>query len=286
MLCGAGCAVEQDLLDRAPGELNSGCDSSDCLICQGQRQFCNQAITNTLLGARRASSSTAGTPACSSQLSTVTAPQQSASQQQPQQRRSAQPEEDDQRGQRKRLRVSAALTRVGSTGEAASTATAVDSLPSSSQVEQQLQQEQPHQQHAQQQDLPAPLCSSGSQILQHSSSASWQWQPEFAALDGPAPARFVQAARLQPPADALPGHCPGRCDRISGLEFSPDGQLVAAAGVSKEVSADSNRSPVNTTEQPSAMTMLYAAAHKEGSMRAPVSPLTCWRHWHSLLSSC
>lgn len=76
-----------------------------------------------------------------------------------------------------------------------------------------------------------------SAVLQPSSSSSstWQWQPEFAALDGPAPAKLTEVARLQSAADASAGHCAGRFDRVSGLEFSPDGQLLAAAGVSKQV---------------------------------------------------
>jgi hypothetical protein len=75
-------------------------------------------------------------------------------------------------------------------------------------------------------------------VLQ-SSKDTWQWQPQFAALDGPAPAKLAEVARLQSAADASAGHCAGRCDRICGLEFSPDGQLLAAAGVSKQVTAPS-----------------------------------------------
>jgi hypothetical protein len=78
-----------------------------------------------------------------------------------------------------------------------------------------------------------------------SSSTSWQWQPEFASFEGPAPARFTEVARLQSAADASAGHCLGRCDRVSGLEFSPDGQLLAAAGVSKQVRA--RKHPADST---------------------------------------
>lgn len=234
----------QDLLDKAPVELDSsGCDSSDCLLCQGQRQFCNQAITNTScmwLGRRRSSCSA---PA-NSQLSSATGSQHGAPAQQhrqPRQQLVEQPLQlsdliDEQQGQRKRLRLSPSRPFEGSTGDL-STAVAVDSSPGSSQQQEQAPQQAAGMQHEDQHqldglDLPSPLCSP---VLQHSSSAQWQWQPQFASLAGPAPARFTEVARLQSAADAAAGHCAGRCDRISGLEFSYCGQLVAAAGVSKQV---------------------------------------------------
>jgi hypothetical protein len=249
----------QDLLDKAPAQFNGGCDSSDCFLCQGQRQFCNQALNSSVcawLGRRQSSSADW---VCSSQLSTA-APQHSvAAQVEQQQLRSAllqdrQREEDC--GQRKRLRLSPAntpaCTPAGSTGTPSadlSTAVPAHSLRASlsrAGAEQALQ----HLQQVQQQDPQEEVCTEGpaaaqqehaslahmrSAGLQPSSSSTWQWQPEFAALDGPAPAKLTEVARLQSAADASAGHCAGRCDRVSGLEFSPDGQLLAAAGVSKQV---------------------------------------------------
>lgn len=94
------------------------------------------------------------------------------------------------------------------------------------------QQEQQQQQGVQQ-NAPAYLCSAS--LL--SGRETWCWQPAYATLEDPAPAQLTEVARLQSAADACTGHSTGRSDRISGLEFSPDGQLVATAGVSKQVRA-------------------------------------------------
>lgn len=250
----------QDLLDKAPAQVNGGCDSSDCLICQGQRQFCNQALTNSVcewLGRRR--QSTSSNPGCSSQLSTA-APQLNAAtfeqletvnrQQKLQEAR----QREEQQSQRKRLRLSPAGTptstptcSAGNPSADLSTAVPAHSLQDSlacAATQQQLesmhmQQQSDLQGSSMQLLLPAQQDHAGaahlsSPVLQESCS-TWQWQPEFAALDGPAPAQFTEVARLQSAADASAGHCVGRCDRISGLEFSQDGQLLAAAGVSKQV---------------------------------------------------
>jgi hypothetical protein len=65
---------------------------------------------------------------------------------------------------------------------------------------------------------------------------TWQWREKFAGTSSPAPCRMVDVAVLQQPSS-----CAGvtrsqyRKDMISSLEFSTDGQLLAAAGVSKQV---------------------------------------------------
>lgn len=247
-------------MDKAPAQFNGGCDSSDCLLCQGQRQFCNQALNSSVCAwlGRRQSSSTDWV--CSSQLSA--APQHSAAAQVEQQQTRPTQLQDRQReddySQCKRLRLSPAntpaCTPAGSTGTPSadlSTAVPAHSLRASlsrAGVQQALQhmhfqrdlQQHPQEQvcmggpAAAQQEHASPACMR-STVLQPSSSSTWQWQPEFAALAGPAPAKFTEVASLQSAADASAGHCAGRCDRVSGLEFSPDGQSLAAAGVSKQV---------------------------------------------------
>lgn len=259
--------LSQDLLDAAPPQQqrSGGCDSSDCLICQGQRQFCNQAITESVcawLGRRRQQSGcgTAVEPVCSSQQS---APAAAAATQQPYVAEQ-EAHHQQQEPRRKRLKPSHGGTpastpacSAGSPSADLSTTVPAHSLRESlacAIAQQQLQGMHMQQQQEQDQDLQddstmqptafdAPAAAgqplSDYDALQppcrSSSSTSWQWQPEFAAFEGPAPARFTEVARLQSAADASAGHCLGRCDRVSGLEFSPDGQLLAAAGVSKQV---------------------------------------------------
>lgn len=266
----------QDLLDTAPPpqQRSGGCDSSDCLICQGQRQFCNQAITESVcawLGRRRQQCSTAVEPVCSSQQSAPAAAATPQLQHHQAEQEAHQQQQQQQEPRRKRLKPSPAGTpastpacSAGSPSADLSTTVPAHSLRESlacAIAQQQLQGMHMQQQQGQDQDVqddstmqhhhateldvppqPGPLSEPDLQPYS-SSSTSWQWQPEFAAYEGPAPARFTEVARLQSAADASAGHCLGRCDRVSGLEFSPDGQLLAAAGVSKQVKVDFLRMP-------------------------------------------
>jgi WD40 repeat protein len=295
----------QDLLERGPAELNTGCDSSDCLLCQGQRQFCNECITNsscTWLGQRWPPPAFAGAPAGGSwgvtqdaagAVAGAGAPQPAAcartaphppasaasssssgstqvrasSQQvekpaaQPQQQRAA----DDEQQQQllrlgKRARRSSLSLDDSQQGECDDdsdalrppTAAPLPPLPRTPQPEQQPgvgapQQPSPdhHPQQLQQAAArgssaappPAPRLTrvvSRSTLLPEGASC-WQWRPDFAGSPQPAPARLAEVARLQSASDASGGRVGRSCDRVSGLEFSADGQLLAAAGVSKQV---------------------------------------------------
>lgn len=256
----------QDLLDTAtpPKQRSGGCDSSDCLICQGQRQFCNQSITESVcawLGRRRQQSgcSTAVEPVCSSQQSAPAAATPQLQHHQAEQEAHYQQQQQQQElHRRKRMKpfhvgtpTSTPACSAGSPSADLSTTVPAHSLRESlacAIAQQQLQGMHMQQQQEQDQDLQDDsmqhhhaaeeldaLIADPDLQAHSSSSTSWQWQPEFAAYEGPAPARFTEVARLQSAADASAGHCAGRCDRVSGLEFSPDGQLLAAAGVSKQV---------------------------------------------------
>eukprot|EP00879_Flechtneria_rotunda_P014933 GHRR01015603.1.p1 GENE.GHRR01015603.1~~GHRR01015603.1.p1 ORF type:complete len:611 (+),score=225.96 GHRR01015603.1:1751-3583(+) len=166
------------------------CDSSDCLVCQGQRTFCSQEVTRHVcswLGRRLRSS--ADDAATYSATASVPSDNSSATEPRQHKRLKRASSQDSDLGQR-----------------------------------QSLAGDQPISQHAAQDASPSRV--------RLDNASSWVWQPEFASRAKPAPCRMVEVARLQSPGSAC---ITGRNDMICGLDFSIDGQLLAAAGVSKQV---------------------------------------------------
>lgn len=162
------------------------CDSSDCLVCQGQRTFCSQTVTDQVCHwlERRLSGS------ASEAADTGSA---------------CQPSEDTlpELQPRKRLKRMASDASEDSSSLARA-CSVLDASQNSADTSQ--------------------------------SSSLWSWRQEWADRPDPAPCSMVEVASLQSPAESR-GLPDGRCrhDMICGLEFSLDGQLLAAAGISKQV---------------------------------------------------
>eukprot|EP00882_Tetradesmus_deserticola_P012450 GHRQ01013193.1.p1 GENE.GHRQ01013193.1~~GHRQ01013193.1.p1 ORF type:complete len:366 (+),score=125.75 GHRQ01013193.1:372-1469(+) len=193
--------LSQDMMDCVLSRSQRGarfprCDSSDCLVCQGQRTFCSQAVTSHVscwLERRMSASNSSMGDSLS-----ASAPSDDA----------VVPEQQNRRTRREGSQDSA-----GEQQQAA--------LPAS---------RQPDAAAAQQPDG----VSFGSLL----GCQPWAWQPEWAEWQQPAPCRMVQLASLQSPAE-LGGGAAGqqarRGDMICGLELSLGGQMLATAGVSKQV---------------------------------------------------
>lgn len=163
------------------------CDSSDCLVCQGQRTFCSQAVTDQVCSwlERRLSASMIDAADAGS---------------------ACQPSEDSmpEPQQRKRLkRVASDKSEDSSSlARACSTLEDADECPCSLSLD----------------------------------SSRWSWREEWADRTDPAPCTIIEVAALQSPAESRGAvNSNRRQDMICGLEFSLDGQLLAAAGVSKQV---------------------------------------------------
>uniref|UniRef100_A0A383V7J3 Uncharacterized protein n=1 Tax=Tetradesmus obliquus TaxID=3088 RepID=A0A383V7J3_TETOB len=180
------------------------CDSSDCLVCQGQRTFCSEAVTSHVSCWLERRMSATNSSLGDSLSASVPSDDASVPVQQ----------------QRKRIR------REGSQDSA----------------EQQQEQEQQQQAAL----LPAPSHPDASASQQQEGvffssllgCQPWAWRPEWADWQQPAPCRMVQLASLQSPAElssGVAGQQVRRGDMICGLEFSLDGQMLATAGVSKQV---------------------------------------------------
>eukprot|EP00775_Hariotina_reticulata_P011180 gene11180-11330_t len=197
------CAVQGVAL----GGASTGCDSSDCLLCQGQRTFCSKEVTDGVsgwLGKRLSSVHEPGAHAAALQR----APSDDSSAiEQPQ--------------QQKRKRFKKGTPDVPDEGmQEISVQHAADAALDSSTTQLLVSD------HT---GSPASFgCWTGS-------GRTWQWREEFAGRRLPAPCKMIDIATLQ-----QPSACAGdpttqyRKDMISGLEFSTDGQLLAAAGVSKQ----------------------------------------------------
>lgn len=82
-----------------------------------------------------------------------------------------------------------------------------------------------------------PLCSTPEEPSAPSRClpAAWKWREEFAAREDPAPCSMAQLAEFRPPTRTECSSSPHHCDLVCGLEFSLDGRLLVAAGVSKQV---------------------------------------------------
>lgn len=182
------------------------CDSSDCLVCQGQRTFCSEAVTSHVSCWLERRMSATNSSLGDSLSASVPSDDASVPVQQ----------------QRKRIR------REGS--------------QDSAEQQQELEQQQ------QAALLPAPSQPDASASQQQEGvffssllgCQPWAWRPEWADWQQPAPCRMVQLASLQSPAElssGAAGQQVRRGDMICGLEFSLDGQMLATAGVSKQVRA-------------------------------------------------
>lgn len=190
------CVAIQDMLEAALtangcSQSYMRCDSSDCLVCQGQRTFCSEAVTSHVCSWLERRMSATNSSIADSMSASV-------------------PSEDGTPDQRQHKR----LRRDGSP-DSADCLTGL--TPSHAAVSQQ-QDEQ--------------CCSL---LLQHGAQP-WAWRPEWADRQQPAPCRMVELAVLQSPSELCgTGQFARRGDMICGLEFSVDGQLLATAGVSKQV---------------------------------------------------
>ena len=67
------------------------------------------------------------------------------------------------------------------------------------------------------------------------SSREWRFQQSFRDREDPAPAQLEQVGEFHSPSRAEHANSSQLCDLICALEFSPDGRLLVAAGVSKQV---------------------------------------------------
>jgi hypothetical protein len=67
------------------------------------------------------------------------------------------------------------------------------------------------------------------------SSREWCFQQSFRDRDDPAPAQLEQVGEFHSPLRADHARSSQLCDLICALEFSRDGRLLVAAGVSKQV---------------------------------------------------
>lgn len=210
----------QDMLETAfyaPGwrAAYPRCDSSDCLVCQGQRTFCSQAVTDQVCSwlERRLSTSTIEVADAGS---------------------ACQPSEDSlpEPQQRKRLK------RVAS-----------DKSEDSSSLVRACSA------------LDADECTY-SRCLENS---RWCWREEWADRTDPAPCSIIEVASLQTPGESRgPNSSNRRQDMICGLEFSLDGQLLAAAGVSKQVRSHRLNSSSHSALLPWAECYTTAHRHAQG----------------------
>lgn len=186
----ASCCV-QDMWEVAWNATRSrtvypSCDSSDCLVCQGQRTFCSQTVTDQVCSwlERRLSAPVVASDAGSA----------------------CQPAEEGVLEPQRQKR----LKRVASD-------------------------------MSQDSDSVARACSALSTVDESYQThwfegRTWAWRDDWADRDSPAPCQMVEVASLQSAAESCGGSGANRRhDMICGLEFSPDGQLLAAAGVSKQV---------------------------------------------------
>ncbi len=60
----------------------------------------------------------------------------------------------------------------------------------------------------------------------------WQWRAEWEQQPDPVPGRFLEVARFERPLHSQ--HKRQHADIVCGVEFSPDGNLLACAGVAKQ----------------------------------------------------
>jgi hypothetical protein len=175
------------------------CDSSDCLVCQGQRTFCSEAVTSHVSCWLERRMSVTHSSLEDSLSASVPSDDASVPVQQ----------------QSKRVR------REGSQDSAGQQQQQAAVLPAASHLDDAA---------AQQHD--------GLSFSSLLGCQPWAWRPEWADWQQPAPCRMVQLASLQSPAElsgGAAGQQPRRGDMICGLEFSLDGQMLATAGVSKQV---------------------------------------------------
>lgn len=66
-----------------------------------------------------------------------------------------------------------------------------------------------------------------------SSRLSWQWRSEWEEQEEPCAAQFTEVATFERPLHSQ--YKRQHADIVCGVEFSPDGNLLACAGVAKQV---------------------------------------------------
>ena len=71
-------------------------------------------------------------------------------------------------------------------------------------------------------------------MIRHSDGTPWEWLSEWAERPMPMPAGFSEVCSFQQ-LSSQPRPAQHTADIVCGVEFSPDGHLLASAGVAKQV---------------------------------------------------